>query len=83
MAASGEEATITAAKYTDGLITTAKPDKSKEIFDTFDKAAVEEGKNLASLEKIAKPKISYSEDYDKAFKSTEFWKASLIEDILI
>ena len=33
------------------------------------------------MEKIAKPKISYSEDYDKAFKSTEFWRASLISDV--
>jgi coenzyme F420-dependent glucose-6-phosphate dehydrogenase len=80
MAASGEEATLTAAKYTDGLITIEKPDKSKEIFDIFDKAAIEIGKNPNHLEKIAKPKISYSEDYDKAFKSTEFWRASLIED---
>jgi coenzyme F420-dependent glucose-6-phosphate dehydrogenase len=81
MAASGEEAIQTAAKYTDGLITTSKPDNSKEIFDIFNKAAIEEGKNLDSLEKIAKPKISYSEDYDKAFKSTEFWKSSLIENV--
>jgi coenzyme F420-dependent glucose-6-phosphate dehydrogenase len=81
MAASGKEATQTAAKYTDGLITTVKPDKSKEIFDIFDKAAIEVGKNPNHLEKIAKPKISYSEDYDKAFKSTEFWRASLIEDV--
>jgi coenzyme F420-dependent glucose-6-phosphate dehydrogenase len=80
MAASGEEATLTAAKFTDGLITIEKPDKSKEIFDIFDKAAIEVGKNPNHLEKIAKPKISYSEDYDKAFKSTEFWRASLIED---
>jgi coenzyme F420-dependent glucose-6-phosphate dehydrogenase len=81
MAASGEEATQTAAKYSDGLITTVKPDKSKEIFDIFDEAAIEEGKNPNHLEKIAKPKISYSEDYDKAFKSTEFWRASLIENV--
>jgi coenzyme F420-dependent glucose-6-phosphate dehydrogenase len=81
MAASGKEATQTAAKYSDGLITTVKPDKSKEIFDIFDEAAVEEGKNPNHLEKIAKPKISYSEDYDKAFKSTEFWRASLIENV--
>jgi coenzyme F420-dependent glucose-6-phosphate dehydrogenase len=33
------------------------------------------------LEKITKPKISYSEDYDKALKSTEFWRASLLEDV--
>jgi coenzyme F420-dependent glucose-6-phosphate dehydrogenase len=81
MAAVGEQATKTAAKYTDGLITVTKPDKSKEIFAIFDKAAVEEGKDHNSLEKIAKPKISYSEDYDKALKSTEFWRASLLQDV--
>jgi coenzyme F420-dependent glucose-6-phosphate dehydrogenase len=80
MAASGEEAIQTAAKHADGLITTVKPDKSKEIFDIFSKAALEEGKNPDFLEKIAKPKISYSEDYDRAFEATEFWRASLIED---
>ena len=81
MAAVGEQATKAAAKYTDGLITVAKPDKSKEIFEIFDKAANEEAKEPNSLEKIAKPKISYSEDYDKALKSTEFWRASLLEDV--
>jgi coenzyme F420-dependent glucose-6-phosphate dehydrogenase len=81
MAASGKEAIQTAAKYTDGLITTSKPDNSEETFDIFNKAAIEEGKNPDSLEKIAKPKISYSEDYDKAFKSTEFWRASLIDNV--
>jgi coenzyme F420-dependent glucose-6-phosphate dehydrogenase len=81
MAASGEEATQTAAKYGDGLITTVTPDKSKETFDVFAKAAIEEGKDPDSLEKIAKPKVSYSENYDKAFKATEFWRASLIEDV--
>jgi G6PDH family F420-dependent oxidoreductase len=81
MAASGKEAIHTAAKYTDGLITTSKPDNSKETFDIFNKAAIEEGKNPDSLEKIAKPKISYSEDYDKAFKSTEFWRSSLIDNV--
>jgi coenzyme F420-dependent glucose-6-phosphate dehydrogenase len=81
MAAVGEQATKTAAKHTDGLITLTKPDKSKEIFDIFDKAAVNEGKDPESLEKIAKPKISYSEDYDKALKSTEFWRASLLQDV--
>jgi coenzyme F420-dependent glucose-6-phosphate dehydrogenase len=81
MAAVGEQAIKTAAKYTDGLITLAKPDRSNETFEMFDKAAVTEGKDPDSLEKIAKPKISYSEDYDKALKSTEFWRASLLEDV--
>jgi coenzyme F420-dependent glucose-6-phosphate dehydrogenase len=81
MAAVGEQAIKTAAKYTDGLITLAKPDRSNETFEMFDKAAVKEGKDPNSMEKIAKPKISYSEDYDKALKSTEFWRASLLEDV--
>ena len=81
MAAVGEQAIKTAAKYTDGLITLAKPEKSNETFEMFDKAAVKEGKDPNSMEKIAKPKISYSEDYDKALKSAEFWRASLLEDV--
>jgi coenzyme F420-dependent glucose-6-phosphate dehydrogenase len=80
MAAGGEQAIKTAAKYTDGLITLAKPDKATETFEMFDKAAVNEGKDPNSMEKIAKPLMSYSEDYDKALKATEFWRASLLED---
>ncbi|MFL6321959.1 MAG: LLM class flavin-dependent oxidoreductase [Nitrososphaeraceae archaeon] len=81
MAAVGEQATKTAAKHTDSLITLTKPDQSKEIFDIFDKAAIKEGKDQNSLEKIAKPKLSYSEDYDKALKSSEFWRNSLLEGV--
>ena len=80
MAAVGEEATKAAAIFTDGLITVTKPEKSKEIFDLFDKYAQENGKDPNSLQKIGKPKFSYHEDYDKAFKSTEFWRASSLED---
>jgi alkanesulfonate monooxygenase SsuD/methylene tetrahydromethanopterin reductase-like flavin-dependent oxidoreductase (luciferase family) len=80
MAASGSDAIQVAAKYTDGLISTSKPDNAKETFDIFDKAAIEESKDPAALEKIAKPKISYSEDYDEAIRSCEFWRSSLIEN---
>jgi hypothetical protein len=41
MAAVREQATKTAAKYTNGLTTLTKPDKSKEVFEIFDKAANE------------------------------------------
>jgi coenzyme F420-dependent glucose-6-phosphate dehydrogenase len=81
MTASGPDAIKVAARYTDGLITTSKPDNAKETFDIFDKAAVEEGKDPMNLEKIAKPKISYSEDYDDAVRSCEFWRSSLIENV--
>jgi coenzyme F420-dependent glucose-6-phosphate dehydrogenase len=81
MAASGPEAITAAATYTDGLITTSKPNNSKEVFDKFDQAAKAAGKDPTKLEKIGKPKISYSEDYDEAFKSTYFWRASSIENV--
>jgi coenzyme F420-dependent glucose-6-phosphate dehydrogenase len=81
MAASGPDAIKVVARYTDGLISTAKPDNAKETFDIFDRAAAEVGKDPTILEKIAKPKISYSEDYGKAVSSCEFWRSSLIENV--
>lgn len=80
MAAVGEEATKAAATLSDGLITVSKPKNSKEIFDVFDKYARENGKDPDSLEKIGKPKFSFHEDYEKAFKSSEFWRASSLKD---
>jgi len=81
MAPSGTEATQAAAKYTDGLITITKPAKSKELFDEFDNAALKVGKDPQKLEKIGKPKISFSEDYDEAFKSAGFWRAGEIKNV--
>lgn len=81
MAASGPEAIVAAATFTDGLITTSKPSNSKEVFDKFDQAAKAAGKDPTKLEKIGKPKISYAEDYDEAFKSLNFWRASNIENV--
>ncbi len=81
LAASGPDATRTAARYTDGVITISKPEKVKEMFDIFDKTALEEGRDPQNLQKIGKPKISYSEDYDKAFKSSEFWRAGDLDDV--
>ena len=81
MAASGTNAIKAAAEYTDGLITTSKPGEGvKETFEIFDNAARDANKDINSLEKIAKPKVSYSEDYDEAFKATEFWRTTQIDD---
>jgi coenzyme F420-dependent glucose-6-phosphate dehydrogenase len=80
MAASGSDAIQIAAKYSDGVISTSKPDNARGTFNLFDKAAIQEGKDPKTLEKIAKPKISYSEDYDKAVRSCDFWRSSLIEN---
>jgi coenzyme F420-dependent glucose-6-phosphate dehydrogenase len=80
MAGSGSQAIKAAAKYTDGLITTTKPDGAKEVFDLLDNAALEVNKDPVSLQKIAKPKVSYSEDYEKAFKACEFWRTTQIDN---
>ena len=81
MAASGPKATAAAATLTNGLITLSNPNNSKEVFYKFDEAAVAAGKDPNKLEKIGKPRISYSEDYDEAFKSINFWRASEIMNV--
>ena len=81
MAGVGREAVKTAAKYCDGLITVTKADQPRKILNLFNKSAKDAGKDPFSLEKIAKPKICYSTDYDKAFKYIEFWRATLLEDV--
>jgi coenzyme F420-dependent glucose-6-phosphate dehydrogenase len=63
------------------LITVTKADQSREILDLFNRSAKDIGKDPFSLEKIAKPKICYSTDYDKAFKYIEFWRATLLENV--
>jgi coenzyme F420-dependent glucose-6-phosphate dehydrogenase len=80
MAGSGPQAIKAAAIYTNGLITTSKPDKADQVFSLFDKAAKEVNKDANSLQKIGKPKVSYSEDYDEAFKACEFWRTTQIDD---
>ena len=81
IAAVGKESVKVSAEYSDGLITFLKPGKAKEVFDDFDKAVRDAGKDPASLEKIAEYKVSFDDDYDKAFESTKFWRATLIEDV--
>ena len=81
LAASGEQTTKVAAKYSDGLITYLSPAKANEVLHLFDSTAEKEGKDIESLEKIAEYKVSFSEDYDEAFKSASFWRATLIKDV--
>jgi coenzyme F420-dependent glucose-6-phosphate dehydrogenase len=82
MAAAGLRATKVAAKYADGLISYLRPDETGEtILHLFDSTAENEGRNVDSLEKIAEYKVSFSEDYDKAFKSSTFWRATLIKNV--
>ena len=82
MAATGQQATKVAAKYADGLISYLRPDEAgKTILPVFDSTAKKEGRDLNSLEKIGEYKVSFSEDYDKAFKSSIFWRATLIKNV--
>jgi coenzyme F420-dependent glucose-6-phosphate dehydrogenase len=81
MAATGPQATKVAAKYSDGLISYLPPVEAGKIFSVFDSTAEKEGRDRNSLEKIAEYKVSFSEDYEEAFKSATFWRATLIKNI--
>lgn len=81
MATSGEHSAMIAGSHCDGLITFLEPDKVSKIFNAFDRTARENGKNPARLAKIAEYKVSFSEDYDSAFESTKFWRATLIDGV--
>lgn len=81
MAAVGSESTRAAAKNSDGLISFLKPEESRRTLDIFSKAAKKAGKDPSKMEKVAEYKISYSTDYDRAFKSTMFWRATLIKNV--
>jgi coenzyme F420-dependent glucose-6-phosphate dehydrogenase len=81
LAATGSQSAKAAAKFSDGLITFLKPAESSKVLDAFNDTAKKENKNLSSLEKIVEYKVSFSEDYDKAFESAKFWRATLIKDV--
>jgi coenzyme F420-dependent glucose-6-phosphate dehydrogenase len=81
LAAGGPQSAQAAGKFSDGMITFLKPDESREVIDTFNETAKKENKKLDCLEKIAEYKISFSEDYEKALESAEFWRATLIKNV--
>jgi hypothetical protein len=69
MAASGVQSIKASAKYTEGLITVLSPEETrkKNVIQIFEDAVKKEGKNPHQMEKIVEYKVSYSNDYDKAF----------------
>lgn len=82
LASTGSQSAKAAAKFSNGLITFLKPNESSNILDAFnDTARKENNSDPNSLHKIAEYKISFSEDYDKAFESTKFWQATLIGNV--
>ncbi|MFL6319999.1 MAG: LLM class flavin-dependent oxidoreductase, partial [Nitrososphaeraceae archaeon] len=87
MAAAGPESAKASAKYSDGLITFLKAKESQKILDVFDRAIQKDSKgdtnnnNIRnSKQKIAEYKVSYSNNYEQAFNSSKFWRATLLED---
>jgi coenzyme F420-dependent glucose-6-phosphate dehydrogenase len=81
MAATGQQATKVAAKYSDGLVSYLRPVEAGKVLRVFDSTAEKEGRDLNSLEKIAEYKVSFSEDYEEAFRSATFWRATLIKNV--
>jgi coenzyme F420-dependent glucose-6-phosphate dehydrogenase len=86
MAAAGPESAKASAKYSDGLITFLKAKESQKILDVFDRTIKKDGKggtnnNIRnSKQKIAEYKVSYSNNYEQAFNSSKFWRATLLKD---
>jgi coenzyme F420-dependent glucose-6-phosphate dehydrogenase len=83
MAAAGPESAKASAKYSDGLITFLKAKEYQKILDFFDRAIQKDGKednNMNSKQKIAEYKVSYSKNYEQAFNSSKFWRATLLKD---
>lgn len=84
MAAAGPESAKASAKYSDGLITFLKAKDSQKILDVFDRIIQKDGKgdnnNINSKQKIAEYKVSYSNNYEQAFNSSKFWRATLLKD---
>ena len=81
MAAAGKMATKIAAKYSDGVISYLSLAQVGEVLRNFDTDAKKAHRDLDPLEKIAEYKVSFSEDYDEAFRSATFWRATLIGDV--
>jgi len=79
MAATGEMSLKVAAKFADGLITYLNPGEAKKPLEIFDTALEKLG--VGKKPKIAEYKVSFSDDYDKALKSTYFWRATLIKNV--
>ena len=83
MAAIGKNSTRTAAKLCDGLITFLKGDELARQLASYKATAREEGRDPANLEVIAEYKVSFDEDYEKAFGSVKRWRSTMLKDILM
>lgn len=85
MAAAGKQSAQIAAKYADGIITYLNPTDAENILNLFNETADKEGRakeqNISSLPKIAEYKVSYSEEYDSALRSANFWRGTLVKNI--
>jgi coenzyme F420-dependent glucose-6-phosphate dehydrogenase len=81
MAATGQQAAKVAAKYSDGLISYLQPSEAGKVLHVFDTTAEKEGRDIDALEKLAEYKVSFSEDYEEAFKAATFWRATLIKNV--
>jgi coenzyme F420-dependent glucose-6-phosphate dehydrogenase len=72
-----------AGKYADGIITAPTPGQPsdfyrKRMFDPLQMSAKDNGREGATLEKVALVKVSYHEDYETALRSCRFWASELL-----
>jgi coenzyme F420-dependent glucose-6-phosphate dehydrogenase len=81
MAATGKHSVQIAAKHADGLITYLKPEEAKDSLSLFNETVRKQGRDPSSFPKIAEYKVSYSEDYDQALQSANFWRGTLVKNV--
>ncbi|MFL6342105.1 MAG: hypothetical protein ACJ72U_11250, partial [Nitrososphaeraceae archaeon] len=68
------------------LITFLKAKESQKILDVFDRTIQKDdngdnnNNNINSKQKIAEYKVSFSNNYEQAFNSSKFWRATLLKD---
>ncbi|MDA4114912.1 MAG: LLM class flavin-dependent oxidoreductase, partial [Thaumarchaeota archaeon] len=83
MAAVGKNSTRVAARLCDGLITFLKGEGLAVQLASYGDTLREQGRDRDSVDVISEYKLSYDEDYDRAFESVKRWKPTRLEGVLM
>jgi coenzyme F420-dependent glucose-6-phosphate dehydrogenase len=83
MAAVGKNSTRVAARLCDGLITFRKGEGLALQLASYRDTLREQGRDLDSMDVISEYKLSYDEDYDRAFESVKRWRPTRLQGVLM
>lgn len=82
VAANGKRGAELVGKYADGLLT-LKSDLelyTNTLFPAIKRGAEAAGRDASKIEKVVEVILSYSEDFDEAVRSCEFWRGALFPE---